>query len=198
MAPRFKERYDQDIVPRLMQDLGLTNRMAAPRLMKIVVNMGVGKATQDKKLIDEAAAHLAVVTGQKGIVTKARKAISAFKIRQGYPIGVKVTLRHGRMYEFFDRLVSVVIPRIRDFRGLDPKAMDGHGNYSLGIGEMSVFPEVDLDTITFPQGMDVTIVTSAKTDAAGVRLLELFGMPFKRETTAPTAAAQASQGMVRA
>lgn len=190
MAPRFKERYENEIVPRLMQDLGLTNRLAVPRLVKIVVNMGVGRAVQDKKLIGEAQAHLATVTGQRGVVTKARKAVSAFKIREGNPIGIKVTLRHNRMYEFFDRLVSVAIPRVRDFRGLDPKALDGHGNYTLGLGEVSVFPEVDLDTITFPQGMDVTIVTSAKTNAAGLRLLELFGMPFRRE--APAAAARAS------
>jgi large subunit ribosomal protein L5 len=193
MVARFKQRYDQEIVPRLMQDLGATNRMAVPRLAKIVVNMGVGRAVQDKKLIDEAAAHLATVTGQRGVVTKARTAVSGFKIREGYPIGVKVTLRGTRMYEFFDRLVSVALPRVRDFRGLDPKAMDGHGNYTLGIGEVSVFPEVDLDSITFPQGMDVTIVTTAKTDAGGLRLLELFGMPFRREA----AGAPSGQGQDR-
>lgn len=184
---RFKDRYEQEIVPVLMKELGVSNRLAVPRLVKIVVNMGVGRAVQDKKVLDEVLAHLATVTGQRGVITLARKSVSGFKIRAGYPIGVKVTLRGVRMYEFFDRLVSVAIPRIRDFRGLDRGAMDGHGNYTLGVSELSVFPEVDLDSITFPQGMDVTVVTSARRDADGLRLLELFGMPFRREEAAATA-----------
>jgi len=185
---RFKDRYEREIVPQMMEAFGYTNRLAVPRLEKIVVNMGVGRAVEDKKLLDEAQAHLATVTGQRPVVTLARRPISGFKIRRGYPVGLKVTLRRLRMYEFLDRLISVVIPRVRDFRGLDPNAVDGHGNYSLGIGEMGVFPEIDLDTVTFPQGMDVTIVTTAATDAEGVRLLELFGMPFRRPTPAAAGA----------
>jgi len=177
---RFKERYEQEIVPQLMREFGYGNRLAVPRLEKIVVNMGVGWAAQDRKLIDEARSHLGLVVGQRPVVTGARRPISGFKIREGYPVGLKVTLRRQRMYEFFDRLISVAIPRIRDFRGLDPKAMDGRGNYSLGIGEVGVFPEIDLDTVTHPQGMDIAIVTTARTDATGYRLLELFGMPFRR------------------
>jgi len=188
---RFKERYEREIVPQLMRELGCTNRLAVPRLEKIVVNMGVGRAAQDRKLIDEALMHLSLVTGQRPVVTRARQAISGFKIRRGFPVGLKVTLRRLRMYEFFDRLISVAIPRIRDFRGLDPLAMDGRGNYTLGVSEVAVFPEIDLDTVTYPQGMDVTIVTTARTDAAGYRLLELFGMPFRR----PAATAAANPGL---
>ncbi len=191
-VPRFRERYEKEVVPRLLKDLGRTNRLSAPRIQKIVLNMGVGKAVQDKKHIDEAATHLGVVAGQKPIVTKARKSISGFKIRAGMPIGVKVTLRGTRMYEFLDHLISIAIPRIRDFRGLPPEAMDGRGNYTLGIPEVTVFPEVDLDSVTFPQGLDVTIVTTARTNAEGRKLLELFGMPFRASAAegAPAPAAQ--------
>ena len=184
VVPRFKEKYEREIVPRMMEEFGYRNRLAVPRLEKIVVNMGVGKAVQDRKLLDEAQEHLATVTGQHPVITLARRSISGFKIRRGYPIGLKVTLRRLRMYEFFDRLVSVAIPRIRDFRGLDPNAMDGHGNYSLGIAEVVVFPEIDLDKVTFQQGMDISIVTTAATDAEGFRLLELFGMPFRQSAPA--------------
>lgn len=181
---RFKDRYEQEIVSQLMTELGIANRLAVPRLLKIVVNMGVGRAIDDKKCLDEAQAHLATITGQRGVITLAKKSVAGFKIRTGYPIGLKVTLRRDRMMEFLDRLISVAIPRIRDFRGLNRRGMDGRGNFSMGIGELSVFPEIDLDSVTFPQGMDITMVTTAKTDEAGMALLEKFGMPFRREPAA--------------
>jgi large subunit ribosomal protein L5 len=181
---RFKDRYEQEIVRELMSELGITNRLAVPRLTKIVVNMGVGRAIEDRKCLDEAQAHLATVTGQRGVITLAKKSVAGFKVRTGNPIGVKVTLRRHRMFEFLDRLISVAIPRIRDFRGLSRNAMDGRGNYSIGIGELNVFPEIDLDTVTFPQGMDITLVTTARDDEAGRKLLEKFGLPFRREPAA--------------
>jgi large subunit ribosomal protein L5 len=153
--------------------------MNLPRVVKVVVNMGVGKATENRRRLDQASSELALITGQKPIVTKARKSVSAFKVRQGNPIGCKVTLRGARMFEFLDRLINIVIPRIRDFRGLPRKAFDGRGNYTLGISEQTVFPEVNLDKIEFVQGMDITVVTTARNDAEAYELLRAFGMPFR-------------------
>jgi large subunit ribosomal protein L5 len=175
---RLKDRYNQEIRKRLGEQLGETNVHAIPRLEKIVVNMGVGAATQDRKHVVEAAAHLATITGQKPLVTKAKKSVSSFRLREGMDIGCKVTLRGERMYEFLDRLISLALPRVRDFRGVNPKGFDGRGNFSLGLGEQLVFPEIDADKVTRNQGMNVTVVTTAKTDAAGRLLLKELGMPF--------------------
>jgi len=163
-----------------MEELGYKNALAVPRLEKIVVNMGVGKAQEEKKRLDDAARDLAMITGQRPVITKARRSVAAFKVRKGNPIGLKVTLRGPRMYEFLDRLISIAIPRIRDFRGLKPVSFDGRGNYTLGIDEQSVFPEVDLNHIEFAQGMDITVVTTARSDEEASRLLSLLGMPFAR------------------
>lgn len=175
---RLLDRYRKEIVPRLAEKLGEKNVLALPRLTKIVVNMGVGAAIQDRKRLDEAAGHLATITGQKPLITKAKKAISAFKLREGLDIGCKVTLRGTRMYEFLDRLISLALPRVRDFRGLNPKAFDGHGNYSLGLSEQLVFPEIDADKVTHTQGMHITLVTTATSDAAAEVLLRELGMPL--------------------
>ena len=177
---RLSERYKNEIIPKLMEELGYKNALAVPRLEKIVVNMGVGKAQEEKKRLDDAARDLAMITGQRPVITKARRSVAAFKVRKGNPIGLKVTLRGPRMYEFLDRLISIAIPRIRDFRGLKPVSFDGRGNYTLGIDEQSVFPEVDLDHIEFAQGMDITVVTTARSDEEASRLLSLLGMPFAR------------------
>ena len=176
---RLMERYQKEIVQRLAEKLGRKNRNSLPKLQKIVVNMGVGKALQDKNRMDQAAEQLTQITGQKALVTKARVAVSGFRLRENNPIGCKVTLRGRRMYEFLDRLISVALPRIRDFRGVNPKSFDGHGNYSLGLTEQQVFPEVDPDKVTFTQGMDITIVTSTRADDEARELLRLFGMPFR-------------------
>ncbi len=178
--PRTKERYMKEVVPALKQKCGFVNVMQAPRLEKIVLNMGVGKAIQDAKLIDEAVACLRDISGQKPVITRAKKAISNFKLRKAQAIGCKVTLRGNRMYEFFDRLVSVAIPRIRDFRGLSRKSFDGNGNYTLGIKEQVVFVEIDRDKISSVNGLDVCICTTAKTDELGLALLEEMGMPFRK------------------
>jgi large subunit ribosomal protein L5 len=178
---RLLERYQQEIAPRLAERLGRKNRLSLPRLEKIVVNMGVGKALQEKNRMEQAAEQLALITGQKPQVTKAKKAVSGFRLRQGNEIGCKVTLRGRRMYEFLDRLISIALPRIRDFRGVNPRSFDGHGNYSLGLAEQMVFPEIDPDKVTFTQGMDVTFVTSTNSDDEARELLRGFGMPF-RET----------------
>jgi len=178
--PRLKERYDATTRGELKATLGLSNIMEVPRLEKIVINMGVGKATQQPSLIEGAVKDLEVISGQKPVVTRARSSIAAFKLREGMPIGVKVTLRGRRMWEFFDKLVSVALPRIRDFRGIDPKAFDGHGNYTLGLKEQLVFPEIDFDKIDKLRGMEVCIVTDAKTDAEGRSLLTTLGMPFTK------------------
>jgi large subunit ribosomal protein L5 len=180
-VPRLKTRYAQSLQPRLQDDLGLANVMQVPRLSKIVVNMGVGDAVQQASLLEGAQRDLAVLTGQKPLVTRAKKSIAGFKVREGNAIGAKVTLRSDRMWEFFDRLVSIAIPRIRDFRGLDPRSFDGHGNYTFGLNEQLVFPEIDYDSIDQPRGMDITIVTTASTDAEGRALLLALGFPFKRE-----------------
>jgi large subunit ribosomal protein L5 len=176
---RLMDRYNEEIVPQLSKKLGRENRLSLPRLQKIVVNMGVGKALQDKNRIEQSAEQLSQITGQRANVTKARKAISGFRLREGQEIGCRVTLRSRRMYEFLDRLISIALPRIRDFRGVNPKSFDGNGNYSLGLSEQMVFPEIDPDKVTFTQGMDITFVTSTRKDDEARELLRAFGMPFR-------------------
>jgi large subunit ribosomal protein L5 len=176
--PRFKRRYLDEIRPRLVAETGL-NVMAVPRLMKIVVNMGVGEAVKDTKTLDEAVNELRIITGQKPMVTKARRSIAGFKLREGVPIGAKVTLRGDRMWEFLDRLLSVALPRIRDFRGLNPRSFDGRGDYSFGVTEQLIFPEIDYDKVTTIRGMDITITTTATNDEQGKALLSAFGFPFR-------------------
>jgi large subunit ribosomal protein L5 len=176
---RLAEKYKKDIVPNLQQKLGRTNVHSLPHLEKISVNMGVGKTLQDKNRMEQAVEDLSKITGQRPQVTKARVAVSGFRLREGNEIGCRVTLRKKRMYEFFDRLISVALPRIRDFRGLNPNSFDGHGNYTFGLAEQTVFPEIDADKVTFTQGMDVTIVTSTANDDEARELLRQFGMPFR-------------------
>ena len=176
---RLSDKYKKEIVPALKKKLGRDNIHSLPRLEKISVNMGVGKALQDKNRMEHAVEELGKITGQKPQVTKSRVAVSGFRLREGNEIGCRVTLRGRRMYEFLDRLISIGLPRIRDFRGINPKSFDGHGNYSLGLAEQMVFPEIDPDKVTFTQGMDVTIVTSTKSDDEARELLRLFGMPFR-------------------
>lgn len=180
-VPRLKSRYNDQIRDTLKAELGLDNIMEVPRFSKIVVNMGVGDAVQQRSLLDGAVADLTVITGQKPLVTKAKKSIATFKLREGNAIGAKVTLRGDRMWEFFDRVISLAIPRIRDFRGLSPRAFDGKGNYTFGVTEQLIFPEIDYDAIDTVRGMNITIVTTARTDAEGRALLAAFGFPFKRE-----------------
>jgi large subunit ribosomal protein L5 len=180
-VPRLKERYDGELRAQLQQQLGLANVMQVPRLEKIVLNMGVGAAVAQPSLLEGAVRDLTTITGQKPVVTRAKKSIAGFKLREGNAIGCKVTLRGARMWEFLDRLISLAIPRIRDFRGLDPRAFDGRGNYTFGVTEQLIFPEVDYDSIDAPRGMDITIVTTATSDAEGRALLDAFGFPFKRE-----------------
>jgi large subunit ribosomal protein L5 len=179
--PRLKARYESEIMARLKEELGLQNVMQVPRLSKIVVNMGVGKATQQKSLLEGAVTDLTLITGQKPMVTKAKKSIAGFKLREGNEIGAKVTLRGDRMWEFYDRLVSITIPRIRDFRGMSPMQFDGRGNYTFGLTEQLVFPEIDYDNIDSVRGMDITIVTSGETDDQGRALLRALGFPFRRD-----------------
>ena len=179
--PRLKQRYADEIKANLQQQLGLSNVMQVPALSKIVINMGVGRATQQPSLLEGAVADLTLIAGQKPIVTKARTSIAGFKLREGQSIGTKVTLRGDRMWEFLDRLIAVAIPRIRDFRGLPPKSWDGRGNYTFGVTEQLIFPEVDYDSVDHTRGMDITIVTTARTNAEGKALLSAFGFPFKRE-----------------
>ena len=176
---RLLERYQKEIVPHLKTKLGRENLLSLPRLQKIVVNMGVGKALQDKSRMEQAADQLSQITGQKAQIRKAKKAVSGFRLRENNEIGCRVTLRGRRMYEFLDRLISVALPRIRDFRGINPRSFDGHGNYSLGLTEQSVFPEIDPDKVTFVQGMDVTFVISTNSDDEARELLRSFGMPFR-------------------
>jgi large subunit ribosomal protein L5 len=176
---RLRKQYKDEIAAKLKAELGLENVMQTPRITKITLNMGVGGASQDKKLIDGAVADMQLIAGQKPIVTMARKSIAGFKIREGWPIGCKVTLRGDQMYEFLDRLISITIPRIRDFRGFSAKAFDGRGNYSMGIKEQIVFPEIDYDKIDKLRGMDITITTTAANDDQGRALLRAFGFPFK-------------------
>jgi large subunit ribosomal protein L5 len=177
-SPRLRARYRQELVPALKDQLGLPNAMQVPRLEKVVVNMGVGEAVKDGRLLDAALEDLATITGQKAVVTKARKSIAGFKLREGMAIGAKVTLRGAYMWEFVDRLVSLALPRIRDFRGLSPAAFDGHGNYTLGVTEQLIFPEIDYDKVVKVTGMDITIVTTATTDDEGRALLAALGFPF--------------------
>jgi len=176
---RLMERYRNEVRPALQAEFRRENILSIPKLDKIVVSMGVGLATADKKRLESAARELAQITGQKPLVCKARKSISNFKLRRGMEVGLKVTLRGRRMYEFFDRLVNVAIPRVRDFRGLDPQGFDGRGNYSMGLSEQTIFPEVDPDKVEFQQGMNVTIATTARNDREALRLLQLMGMPFR-------------------
>jgi large subunit ribosomal protein L5 len=177
-TPRLRARYREELVPTLREQLGLANTMQVPRLEKVVVNMGVGEAVKDGRLLDAALEDLATITGQKAVVTKARKSIAGFKLREGMAIGAKVTLRGAYMWEFVDRLVSLALPRIRDFRGLSPAAFDGHGNYTLGVTEQLIFPEIDYDKVVKVTGMDITIVTTATTDDEGRALLAALGFPF--------------------
>ncbi len=177
---RLQEYYRETIVPKLMKKLGCKNVMEIPKIEKITVNMGVGEALTDRKVLDNAMADLEKITAQKPRLNRARRSVATFKLREGSPVGTNVTLRHERMYEFLDRLVNIAIPRVRDFRGLNPKSFDGRGNYSLGVSEQIIFPEIDYDTVDAVRGMDITITTSAKNDEAGRALLEAFSFPFKR------------------
>lgn len=179
--PRLKSRYLETVRPHLQEELGLANIMQVPRLQKIVLNSGVGRATQQASLLEGAQRDLEAITGQKPVVTRAKKSIAAFKLREEVPIGVKVTLRGDRAWEFLDRLVSLAIPRVRDFRGLSPKSFDGRGNYTFGINDQLIFPEIEYDKIDAPRGFDITIVTSATTDEEGRAFLRAFGFPFKQE-----------------
>lgn len=181
-TPRLMTRYSEVVKPKLMEELGLSNPMEVPTLDKIVLNMGIGEAINDKKAVDEAVDELGLISGQKPRVNRARKSIANFKLREGTAIGVSVTLRDKRMWEFFDRLLSVAIPRVRDFRGLSPKAFDGHGNYSVGASEQLIFPEIDFDKVTTTRGLNITVVTTADNDEHGRALLAAFGFPFRRVT----------------
>jgi large subunit ribosomal protein L5 len=179
--PRLKQRYNEEVRAALLEQLGLSNIMQVPTLEKIVVNMGVGRAAQQPSILETAVAELTAITGQKPVVTKARKSIAGFKLREGQAIGAKVTLRGDRMWEFLDRLIAVAIPRIRDFRGLPAWSWDGHGNYTFGLADQTVFPEIDYDRVDSQRGMDITIVTTAADDAQGKALLDAFGFPFKTD-----------------
>jgi large subunit ribosomal protein L5 len=179
MAARLKQRYQKDIAPAIAKEFGIKNPMAIPRLEKIVLNMGMGEAIANSKVLDTAVAELTSIAGQKPVITKAKKSIASFKLRQGMPIGVMVTLRGERMYEFFDRLVSVALPRVRDFRGVSPKAFDGRGNYTIGIREQLIFPEIDFNKVDKLRGMNISIVTSARNDEQARALLKSLGMPFR-------------------
>ena len=181
VVPRLKERYNAEIRTALKEQLELGNIMEVPRLEKIVVNVGAGKATENKGLLDKVVDDLTIICGQKPVITRAKKSIAGFKLREGNAIGVKVTLRGDQMWEFFDRLVTLAIPRIRDFRGLSPKSFDGRGNYTFGVTEQLIFPEIDYDKVDASRGMDITIVTTARTDAEGKALLDAFSFPFRRE-----------------
>jgi large subunit ribosomal protein L5 len=187
-VPRLKTRYREELVPRLMSELAYSNPMQVPRLEKIVVNMGVGEAIKDAKLLDSAAVDLGIITGQKPAITRARKSIAGFKLREGMPIGAKVTLRGSRMWEFLDRLLSTALPRIRDFRGLNADAFDGSGNYSIGVTEQLIFPEIDYDKIVRTRGMDITIVTTARGDDDARALLRALGFPFAGDPPVSAAA----------
>jgi len=178
MVPRLLQRYNDEILPILMKTFNYENRYEAPRLQKIVLNMGVGAATQDIKILEEAMTQLSLISGQKPVMTRAKKSIANFKVRKGMPIGCKVTIRGARMYEFLDRLLNVALPRIRDFRGVNPDSFDSNGNYSLGIREQTIFPEVDIDKVTRVQGLDVTIHIKSNSKKESYELLRLFGMPF--------------------
>lgn len=179
--PRLRKKYQEEIVPAMMEQFQYGSVMEVPRLLKVCINQGVGAATQDKKLIDTAIDELSMIAGQRAVSTRAKKSVSNFKLREGMPIGVRVTLRNDRMWEFVDRLVSVALPRVRDFRGINDKSFDGRGNYSMGVTEHIIFPEIDLDKVNKITGMDITFVTTAKTDAEALALLKLIGLPFKNQ-----------------
>ena len=181
MAARLRERYTKEIAPALAKEFEITNAMAVPRLEKIVINMGMGEAVANSKVIDTAADELRAIAGQKPVVTKAKKSIAQFKLRQGMPIGTMVTLRGDRMYEFLDRLVSVALPRVRDFRGVSPRGFDGRGNYTLGLKDQLLFPEIDYMKVDKNRGMNISVVTTAKTDEESRKLLQLLGMPFRTQ-----------------
>jgi len=181
VRPRLKTRYENEVRASLKESLGLDNIMEVPNLTKIVINIGVGRATQQQSLLEGAVRDLGIITGQKPVVTTARKSVAGFKLREGNAIGTMVTLRGDRMWEFFDRLISIAIPRIRDFRGLSPRSFDGHGNYTFGVTEQLIFPEIEYDKVDATRGMDITIVTTARNDAEGKVLLDAFGFPFRRE-----------------
>ncbi len=188
-TPRMKQRYDAEIVKAMTEKFGYKNALEVPKLEKIVLNMGVGEASQDKKKVATAAEEMALIAGQKPVITKAKKSIAQFKLREGMPIGCKVTLRKERMFEFLDRLVTVAMPRIRDFRGLNPKSFDGRGNYAMGLKEQIVFPEISYDKIETVRGMDIIVTTTANTDEEARELLRLFGFPFPAEAQADEKAA---------
>ncbi len=179
MVARLLELYRKEVAPALAQEFGKANRLAVPRLQKVVVSMGMGRATREEGLLETAAEELSLVTGQRPVVTRARKSISNFKLREGMRVGLKVTLRRQRMYEFLDRLISLAIPRVKDFRGLSPSGFDGRGNYNMGLSEQTMFPEIDPDKVRFTQGMNIAIITTAKTDEEARRLLASLGMPFR-------------------
>lgn len=179
--PRFKTKYREEVIPKLMEEFQYSSIMEVPRLIKISVNQGIGDATNDKKLVDNAINEMSIITGQKAVPTYARTSISNFKLREGMPIGARVTLRNERMYEFLDRFITVSLPRVRDFRGINDKSFDGRGNYTLGIKEQIIFPEIDIDKVNRISGMDITFVTSAKTDAEALSLLKYLGLPFKNQ-----------------
>ena len=179
-TPRLRKHYDEVVRQKLIEQFGYKNPMEIPKLEKIVINMGVGEATQDKKKVETAAAELELIAGQKPVITRAKKSIAQFKLREGMPIGVKVTLRRERMYEFLDRLISVALPRVRDFRGVNTRSFDGRGNYTLGVKEQLIFPEIDYDKVEQIHGMDITIVTTAKTDEEARALLQAMGLPFRK------------------
>lgn len=183
-TPRLQEKYKKEVVPALQEQFNYQNPMEVPKLVKICLNQGVGAATQDKKLIDAAVEEMSAIAGQKAVVTKAKKSVSNFKLREGMPIGVRVTLRQDKMWEFVDRLITVALPRVRDFRGINDKSFDGRGNYSMGVTEHIIFPEIDLDKVTKITGFDITFVTTAKTDAEAHALLKGLGMPFKSRNQA--------------
>ncbi len=177
--PRLQDFYKSDVVPKMKDKFAYKNPMQVPKVEKVIVNMGLGEALENVKIIDSAAQQIGIITGQKPIVTKSRKAISNFKLREGVPIGVKVTLRRDRMYHFLDKLIGIALPRVRDFKGISPKGFDGRGNYTLGVKEQIIFPEIDYDKIDKVKGMNITIVTTARTDEEGLELLRLLGMPFR-------------------
>jgi large subunit ribosomal protein L5 len=186
-VPRLKEAYSQRVAPALKEQLGVANVMQVPRLEKIVVNMGVGEAVADRRQIESAMDELSLITGQKPRLNKSRRSVAGFKVREGMPVGASVTLRGNRMWEFFDRLLAVSIPRIRDFRGLNPRSFDGRGNYTFGVTEQLIFPEIDFDRVSSVRGMDITICTSANEDAHAKALLDAFGFPFRRQQEASRA-----------
>jgi len=194
MSPRLKERYKKEIVPNLAKEFRYKNVMAVPRLRKVVVNMGLGEAIQNAKLLDSATAELGQITGQKPVITRARKSIANFKLRKNMPIGAMVTLRGDRMYEFLDRLLNVALPRVRDFRGLSTRAFDGRGNYTLGLRDQLVFPEIDYSKVDKTKGMNISIVTDARSDAEALALLRQFGVPFRQEAQRRQQAAVVSDG----